>query len=155
MNRLSVSVAILLCTAFLASAGQSIATASSSASFELRGSLVNVAGVPSWPLVSGDEVAAKSSPVAISLPDGSRVTLSSGSHLRIDSTAGSPAIHLVSGSLQYSIVSGSMVKLFNSTTLVPGRSGTISVGAAPVGSNRSGVQASVLRPPPPGPISDR
>jgi len=155
VNRFRVLVASLLCTAFMASAGQTIATASSSASFELRGSLVNVAGVPSWPLVSGDEVAAKNSPVAIAMPDGSRVTLSSGSRLRIDSRAGAPAIHLVSGSLQYSIVSGSMVKLFNNTTLAPGRSGTISVGSTTGGSSRTGVQASVLRPPPPGPISDR
>jgi hypothetical protein len=52
-----------------------VGSVTSTSSFLLRGIAVNVHGVPSWPLASGDDIAAGSDSAAIQLKDGSSAYL--------------------------------------------------------------------------------
>jgi hypothetical protein len=89
-----------------------MATAGSSGPFELRGALVNSqAGVPSWPLIAGDNLVTEDSPVVITFRDGSIVTLGVGSKATIEMSGQTPALDLTSGSLQFALKSRSSVTI--------------------------------------------
>jgi len=142
---------ICFSTALFATAGQSVATATSSDAFELHGNLVNVQGVPSWPLLAGDDVVARGSTVEISMKDGSRLTLSPNSHVRIESTTDGLSANLVSGSMQLALVTDSHLRILKGGVSEPVRSGLISVG-----NNIGGMRPLYVRaPPPPTPVSGR
>jgi len=76
---------LLLCflTVVLSAAGPE-ATVSSPEPFRLRGVVVPVAGVPSWPLLAGDEIATDRAPATIRFADGSSVVLQQNSAARIE-----------------------------------------------------------------------
>ena len=61
MNRAVSLVLILLAlVATMSGQGTKLATATSAQPFMLRGATVNPSGVPSWPVMAGDEIAAGS-----------------------------------------------------------------------------------------------
>jgi len=126
-------------------ARQPIATISSSSSFELDGSLVNIGGVPAWPLMPGARVAAKSSPVVIAMRDGSRITIAANSQIQFDSSVTSPSANLIAGSMQFTLASGSNLRILQGGTPVNGRSSSVG----------SQGDRALLRPPPPSKISAR
>jgi hypothetical protein len=136
---------ILITFALTAVGGRSIATASSSSEFELDGSILNVHGVPSWPIVAGDRISAKDSPVHLVLSDGSRLTLGPSSQAQIESSS----INLLSGSLQFSFAADSKMRVLQQGRAVLGRAGSISTPSAP--------SLLIARPPAvrPPPISAR
>ena len=144
------SVFLGVALAAYAVAAQPVASVTGFSSFDLNGNRVNVAGVPSWTVMSGDDIAAGASPLTVLFRDGSRITLAPDAHLRIDSTAVGVSANLVSGSMQFTLVSGS-VRVFKSGGLVSERSGSASTGLNP------GTMKPLLLklPPPPAPISSR
>ncbi len=138
----------------VANAASPLATAGSSSSFEIRGHMLNVAGVPSWPILDGDDVASGGSPVQISFRDGSRITLAPNSRLRIESLEGGASANLTSGTMQFGLVSQSGLRILNNRVPVLGRTGIISIG---VGGGSSAVKPLLVRlpSPTPPPVSGR
>jgi hypothetical protein len=149
LNRLNSTALVLLSTGLLASAGQSVGNASSSAAFELHGSLVNVAGVPTWPLLAGDQVVARESSVSIAMRDGSRITLSPDSRLQIESSGKGLSVNLLTGSMRYT-VSGSL-EVLNNRVPVVGKSGVVGLNAAVIVLPGPPGGPPQHFPPPPGP----
>ena len=82
-------------------AAQQVATVIASMPFELRGVRVTPAGVPSWPVSAGDEVATESWPVSFQFPDGSQITLEPNSRARIEGTKKSPVFRLIECTADY------------------------------------------------------
>jgi hypothetical protein len=88
-----------------------VASVSSTSPFTLDGSSLTVAGVMSWPLVIGDELATNTASASILFKDGSNVTLAPKSTLKITGQEGSPVVVLESGSVDYKLVKDSKVSL--------------------------------------------
>ena len=131
MRPVTSSVFLGVALAAYAVAAQPVASVTSSSSFDLHGSRVNVAGIPSWPVMSGDDITAGASSLIVSFKDGSRITLAPDARLRIDSSAGALTANLISGSMQFSLVSNSSVRLLKGGVLFSERSGSGSAGANP------------------------
>lgn len=130
-----------------------IAIITSSSSFELSGSSVNIGGVSSWPLVAGQEIVAGTSSLIIVFRDGSRITLAPGSRLKIDSSGS--AVNLTGGSMQFSLASSSSLKIQNEGLSVSERSGELySRGTSHLGLKLPPPPAPI-KGSPPGPISSR
>lgn len=142
------SVFLGVALATYAVAAQPVASVTGSSSFDLNGNRVNVAGVPSWTVMSGDDIVAGASPLIVSFKDGSKITLAPDARLRIDSSAGNLSANLISGFMQYNLVS---VRLLKGGVTVPERSGSGSAGVNP-GINKPML---VKLPAPPNPVSGR
>ncbi len=114
-------VAWVLTAALASAGGSSVASVSSIQNIVLDGHAVAAAGVPSWPLVVGDTLQSTTSEAMLVFPDGSHITLSPQSKLRIEGNLAKPRIVLVSGNLDYKLSPGSEVTL--STVNEPGQPG--------------------------------
>jgi ferric-dicitrate binding protein FerR (iron transport regulator) len=137
-------------------AASPLAAASSSSSFEIRGHMLNVAGVPSWPVLEGDTITALDSPVTLLFRDGSRVVLSQNSEARIGSTD-QGAVNLLRGAAVFHLSdSASPAFLKNQGSLVSGKTGTIQAGGttSAAGGLRP-LMVSTKPPAPPGSVSAR
>lgn len=143
--RAKLILTLLTGSAFLALAGDSGVTANSTSSFQLNGVTVNTAGVTAWAVTVGDTITAGTSPIFLSLRDGSRISLSANSKLRLESSSGTLGANLVSGSMQFALVSPSSARIFEGGNLVRGLSGSLS------NSTRSAVAQIAPGPPPPPP----
>lgn len=100
--------------------GQKVATASSTGPFTLRGGVVNPEGVPSWPVMAGDEVAAQGVPVTLTFEDGSRIVLAPGARGRIEQGAqGRPVFRLTAGEALYDLRELNSVDLYALNRRVP------------------------------------
>jgi len=119
-----------------------IGTITSTSSFELSGSSVNIGGVSSWPLIAGQEVVAGTSSLTIVFRDGSRITLAPGSRLKTDSSGS--AANLTGGSMQFFLTPSSLLKIQNGGLAVGERTGSVS-RSSPVAIHPD------LRPLPPPP----
>src|ERR1700722_9589937 len=98
---MSTKIALLiLALAALACAAAPVASVTSSAPFDLAGNHVNVGGVPSWTVMSGDDIATSSGQATIQLRDGSRIVLLANSRIRVSSDGDSFSVRLFSGALQ-------------------------------------------------------
>ena len=136
----------------MAFAGAPVATVTSSAAFELRGAEVKVEGVPSWPVLQGDVIAAKAAPAVIVFKDGSRVTLLVNSKARVESTKDGLSFRLLDGAMQILAAPRSSVGYLSRDVPVKAPTGVETVAAtAPTGVKRQ----ALLLPPPPAPISTR
>ena len=85
--------------------GQSqAATVTSSSAFTLRNATVNPGqGVPDWPVLAGDTVKAGESPVTLTFPDGSTITLNPGAVASLDLSGQTPVFRLKRGSALYNL----------------------------------------------------
>jgi hypothetical protein len=111
MRRVS-AVALMLLAAAVASAQNQVATVTSSAPFTLRGATVMPGqGVPTWPILPGDELKAGNALTIVSFPDGSVLTLSPGSDAKIDFANGKPVFQLLCGKADHVLKSASAVEL--------------------------------------------
>jgi hypothetical protein len=129
---LLIALALTLASATLAQPA-SIATVTASGPFTLRGAAVNPEGVPSWPVMSGDEIASQSVPVTINFPDGSRIVLSPNSRARVQTGPdGRPTFQLLAGEALYDLRQLDAVRLLaiDRSITPPAFRGTYSVGAA-------------------------
>jgi hypothetical protein len=109
-SRFATLLAVLASSTFAAGP---IATVSSSRPFSLDGHAVTMAGITSWPVVDGDELATAKFPAVLYFHDGSSVKLSAASSVRLSGSAEEPKLALTSGSLDYKLVAGSKVVLTN------------------------------------------
>ena len=80
-----------------------LATATAAQPFTLRGVEVNPSGVPSWPVMPGDETVAGAGPVTFTFENGSRVAVSPGSRARVELAGGKPTFRLLSGEAAYDL----------------------------------------------------
>jgi hypothetical protein len=112
MNR---AVTVALITLGLVSAmsgqGQKLAMATSGQPFTLRGETVNPSGVPSWPVMAGDESVAGSAPVTLTFNDGSRVALAPGTRAIVEVLGGKVVMRLISGEAAYDLKSQDAIQL--------------------------------------------
>jgi hypothetical protein len=116
-------------SAFAAAPADSIATISSEEPVRLRGVHVPVAGIGSWPLVAGDDIATGSAPAVVLFRDGSRVTLAPNSRARLDLLDSKPEMRLLGGFLHYSRSESSSLRIIAQGSLATGNSGTASASA--------------------------
>jgi hypothetical protein len=143
MRRVS-GVGLMLLAAAVASAQNQVATVTSSAPFTLRGATVTPGqGVPTWPILPGDELKAGSALTIVSFPDGSVLTLSPGADAKIDVANGKPMFQLLCGKANHVLKSASAVELMagNQVITPKGMSGALSVAhcsGAPGGTNTAG-----------------
>jgi len=77
------------------------ATATATAPFKLRGAEVNPVGVPSWPVMAGDEIEAGTGPVTLTFDDGSKVALSPGAKGMVEVRNGKVVFVLKDGEALY------------------------------------------------------
>src|SRR5437879_3536482 len=95
-----------------AGASDQIATATSSATFQLRGAAVNPGqGVPNWPVFSPDTLKAGTAVTVVTFSDGSVLLLNPGSVATVDMAGNTPVFRLLSGSARYSLKSLTSVQL--------------------------------------------
>lgn len=117
------SIRLLLLTTFAIQgllSGQTtrLATATAAQSFTLRGVEVNPSGVPSWPVMPGDETTAGSGPVTFTFENGSRVAVAPGSRARVELAGGKPLFRLLSGEAAYDLKRPDSVVLAEPTKVV-------------------------------------
>ena len=135
-----------------------VASVSSPEPFMLDGVQMPVAGVPSWPLVGGDEVSTTNAPAVISFQDSSQVTLDKNSKARLKRSGAGITLFLLQGTFLIRSVVGSKVKvatLDHAITPLVGSEVQLSVApgsnASQVSNNSPIVTASAKKPPPPPP----
>lgn len=80
-----------------------LATATAAQPFTLRGVEINPSGLPSWPVMPGDETVAGSGPVTFTFENGSRVAVAPGSRARIEFAGGRPLFRLLAGEAAYDL----------------------------------------------------
>jgi hypothetical protein len=91
----------------------SLATVTSASPFALDGRSINTPGVTSFPLVLGDLIATSSGPAVVLFQDGSKVKLLPNSSVKIAGVAAKPKLVLLSGSLDYKLIPGSILSVTN------------------------------------------
>jgi hypothetical protein len=101
-------VALTVCTWAAAPLG----SVSSPQPFDLNGSNVPVAGVPTWPVGAGDVIATHSAPATIEFSDGSRVILAENSEAKIEAKGGKCVLRLLQGSGEYSLAAHPSLSIF-------------------------------------------
>ena len=104
-------VCMLTMVCLVGLAQRPVATITSSEAFELSGVRVPVAGVPQWPLVSGDEVVSGNAPALVSFSDGSRVTMNAHSRVRLQVSGKETVLRLLKGDMAYKVGKSSPVRL--------------------------------------------
>lgn len=94
-------------------AAEPIGTVTSLDVFELRGTAVNTGGVPSWPMVAGDDVKTTGSSATIRFKDGSQVVLAANSQAKVVREDGGLVLRLVSGSMKVTLSHDSHLTVIN------------------------------------------
>jgi hypothetical protein len=118
MRRVS-AVALMSLIAAVASAQNQVATVTSSAPFSLRGAAVTPGqGVPTWPILPGDELKAGNALTIVAFLDGSVLTLSPGSDAKIDFANGRPVFQLLCGKADHVLKSASAVELMAGSQVI-------------------------------------
>jgi hypothetical protein len=126
----SLAMAMLLGSVY---AAPPVATASSAEPFQLRGARVPTAGVPSWPLMAGDEIATENAAATITFRDGSRVTLARNSRAKLEQQGDNTLLRLLDGSMRYLVSRGSGLRLASQGRLLnPTQGGESTVSTRPV-----------------------
>jgi hypothetical protein len=117
------SPSLLVAVAGLSLAASPVATVSSAGSFALRGATVKTDGVPSWPVMAGDEIKTSVASAVIQFRDGSRVTLGAASTLRVEQTVSNLNVRLSSGSMEVLSRSSALQVYQNSmpVNVIPGK----------------------------------
>jgi hypothetical protein len=128
---------------------QQIATASSSATFTLRGASVDpTQGVPTFPLMPSDIVKAGKALTLVTFPDGATILLDPASEGRVDVVEGRPVFRLLKGQAEFRLRSLTTVGLAQlDQSVVPTQlAGTLLVGGSPTvgaGSSHAAVYVAV------------
>ncbi len=120
---------LVVSSALLVRADDSIGSVASASSFTLDGTVVNSAGVQSWPLMAGDTVGAGNTPIAIFLRDGSKLNLAAKAIVRLESNGTALSARLTEGAMQYAVATGSTLKVLRGGDAIAERSGSISAQA--------------------------
>jgi len=135
MKRVLIVLSVAATTALWATAAAPVASVTSSTAFDLHGNHVNVDGVPSWPVMAGDDIATQSGQAVIQLRDGSRVELLGNSHAQVESKDGSLLLRLLSGAMRILTLGppAAGTQIYTQSTLAkPVVGQMVSIGAVPV-----------------------
>jgi hypothetical protein len=136
--------------ASITQAAPQVGTVIASEPFELKGARVTAAGVPSWPVSAGDEIATENWPVLFQFPDGSQITLEPNSRARVEGTKRNPVFRLLDCTADYHLKRMSSVAIYRNEQIeriskVDGKStvgchaaGTAAAGAAGAGAASAG-----------------
>jgi ferric-dicitrate binding protein FerR (iron transport regulator) len=125
-------------------AAQPVASVTSGVPFDLRGNRVNVAGVPAWTVLSGDEISTQSGQAVIQLRDGSRVTVFGSSKVQVDSDDQTYSVRLLSGSMQVLSALPGLRVYVQSSLVTPSIGDVVSSAGSPALAKAQG--ASAVRP---------
>ena len=151
MLQLSRIITVSLALSGVVFAADPVAQITSAEPFLLRGKAVQVAGVPSWSALAGDEVVAGESSLLMVFRDGSRATLASRSKVRVEQSAGNQVIvRLLSGAMTLRPSAKPATTFYNGTNVVkaqPAQELTVASGSEAALSRRI--------PPPPPPSTPR
>ncbi len=101
-------LAAFQCVSF---ASAPVANVSSAEPLTLDGHSVFAPGVPSFPVVIGDQIATTTGPAILSFGDGSRLTLAPQSRVKVIGTNAKPTVVLTAGNLEYRLAAGSALSL--------------------------------------------
>jgi hypothetical protein len=93
-------------------AASPLGSVSSAQPFDLNGSSVPVAGVPTWPVAAGDVITTHSAPATIEFLDGSRVILAEDSKASIEAKAGKSVLRFLQGSGEYNLAAHPSLSVF-------------------------------------------
>ena len=121
--------------------------------FRLHGALVPVAGVPSWPVLPGDEIATDRAGASIRFADGSSVVLRQNSSARYESDGNRHVFRLLTGSMDVKSVPASTVSFYTNTNPLVASTGTVTTTGmtksflAPRAPNNPGPLPPPKRPP--------
>lgn len=99
MKRTSIITATTLAASSILSAGAPVASATSSAPFQIQGSQVGTEGVPTWPVMAGDEISAGATPVTLNFKDGSRLTLQKDSKAKVEWKNEAIVLNVIAGAV--------------------------------------------------------
>jgi hypothetical protein len=100
----------ILMAANLAAANNPIATVTAGRSVFVNGVDVSTQGIPTWPLVAGDEVATTTEQAIVTLDDGSHFALEKNSKVKIE-RCGGIVVEVLQGTTTYRFASGSKAQL--------------------------------------------
>jgi len=145
------TVAAVLAVSALAPAAEPVAQITSADSFYLRGKHVQVAGVPSWSALAGDEITAGNSSLMLVFRDGSRATLAAASKARVEQSSDDQfLVRLLSGVMTLRPAARPTTAFFNGSTALKAQPAQeITVSSASAGELARRV------PPPPPPSTPR
>ena len=88
-----------------------LAVITSAEAFEISGVSVTVTGVPSWPLVEGDEVVTKGSGAILMFDNRTKVVLDKDSVVALKRQDRKTTLQLLKGALKYSLPVGSLLQI--------------------------------------------
>jgi hypothetical protein len=112
MRKTASILGILVGSLGVLSAGEPVATISSSGTFILRGVTVSSMGVSRWPIMAGDSFESGSSTATVQFKDGSKVAMSENSKAIVVANGDQLTFRVVSGSVQVAPASGTRI-VFN------------------------------------------
>jgi ferric-dicitrate binding protein FerR (iron transport regulator) len=150
MIRFAFRMVTLSALAALAFAASPVATISSAGTFELHGAAVKTEGIPSWPVMGGDDIRTGASPATVQFLDGSTVVLSEQSLARVEAFGNNLQFRLLSGVMQVNAAKDSAIKYSNNGKPVAAKSGapvTVTTGPSKPG-RIGGIAPSIVKPPP-------
>lgn len=109
-----------------------IGSVSSRGAVQVAGTILDIAEVPSWPIVAGDVIQTRTEPATILLDDGTRLVLepSSTVTLTVTEPPGKLLVTLAAGGVTYNVSKNSSVTLLvgkQRTLLEAGASGTATI----------------------------
>jgi len=143
--------ALLLALAGFAFGGAPVATVTSSGTFDLHGAAVRTEGIPSWPVMAGDEIATHASSALIRFQDGTSVALGANSRAKVETVDNVLVFRLSGGTMQVTASQNSTVKFYEG-----GQSVAVRSGVNPrVGNGTQVKDNGITLPPPPAPISGK
>lgn len=138
----------------LAYGASPVGTITGAGGFELRGTPVKTAGIPSWPISAGDEIRTTKSPATIEFRDGSVVTLSELSLARVIKTSKGVEFRLMSGGMRVVAGKDATVSFSNNGQPVSTHAGApVTVSGNPAKPGRFAPESRTPNPPPPPPVS--
>lgn len=106
--RVLLILAAFQCVSF---ASAPVANVSSAEPLNIDGHSMFMPGVPSFPVVVGDQIATSTGPAIMSFSDGSRLTLAPQSRVKIIGSNAKPTVVLTAGNLEYRLAAGSALTL--------------------------------------------
>lgn len=121
--RYVILIALLLAMAGLVFGGSSVATVTSSGTFDLHGAAVRTEGVPFWPVMAGDEIATYASSALVRFQDGTFVALGKNSRAKVETVDNIPVFRLVGGTMQVTAAQTSAVRFYDGAQSLAVRSG--------------------------------
>jgi hypothetical protein len=148
VSKRSVVLSLLLSLTVALSAAPPVAKITSAEPFQLRGQTVQVAGVPSWSALPGDEIVAGKGSLLVVFKDGSRAVIAANSSAKIEKSSNDGlAFRLLSGWMTVTRVDKSSVRFYsNQTEFAP----PVNTEASVAVGRTINMSARVPVPPPPG-----